>query len=76
MLEVLQRCEELIEETDGVFDVWNLPSPNGTRFDPCGYVKGWSVERAVDLLRARRAGASVEARAKQQSIATNGGNTT
>jgi FAD:protein FMN transferase len=51
VLEVLQRCEELIVETDGVFDVWNLPSPNGTRFDPCGYVKGWSVERAVAMLR-------------------------
>ena len=52
VMEVLQRCEELIVETEGVFDVWNLPSPNGTRFDPCGYVKGWSVERACALLRA------------------------
>ncbi len=50
VLEVLDRCETLLVETDGVFDVWNLPSPNGTRFDPCGYVKGWSVERAVALL--------------------------
>lgn len=50
VLEVLDRCETLVAETDGVFDVWNLPSPNGTRFDPCGYVKGWSVERARDLL--------------------------
>jgi len=50
VLEVLDRCERLITETDGVFDVWNLPSPNGTRFDPCGYVKGWSVERARELL--------------------------
>ena len=48
--EVLQRCGELCAETDGVFDVWSLPSPNGTRFDPCGYVKGWSVQRATDLL--------------------------
>jgi FAD:protein FMN transferase len=50
VLEVLDRCEQLITATDGVFDVWNLPSPNGTRFDPCGYVKGWSVERARELL--------------------------
>jgi len=49
---VLQRCGELCEESDGAFDVWSLPSPNGTRFDPCGYVKGWSVERAADMLRA------------------------
>ncbi|MGB8860520.1 MAG: FAD:protein FMN transferase [Ilumatobacteraceae bacterium] len=48
--EVLQRCGELAEETGGVFDVWSLPSPNGTRFDPCGYVKGWSVQRAARLL--------------------------
>jgi len=50
--EVLQRCGELNEESGGVFDVWSLPSPNGTRFDPCGYVKGWSVERAARYLRA------------------------
>lgn len=49
---VLQRCGELTIETDGVFDVWSLPSPNGTRFDPCGYVKGWSVQRAADHLRS------------------------
>lgn len=49
--EVLQRCGELSEATDGVFDVWSLPSPNGTRFDPCGYVKGWSVQRAARLLK-------------------------
>ena len=47
---VLQRCGELFEETHGVFDVWSLPSPNGTRFDPCGYVKGWSVQRAACIL--------------------------
>ena len=50
VVEVLDRCESLLAETDGVFDVWSLPSPNGTRFDPCGYVKGWSVERALRIL--------------------------
>lgn len=50
VLEVLHRCEQLVAETDGIFDVWRLPSPNGTRFDPCGYVKGWSVQRAAYLL--------------------------
>ncbi|MBU6316446.1 MAG: FAD:protein FMN transferase [Acidobacteria bacterium] len=50
VLEVLRRCDRLVVETGGVFDVWNLPSPNGTRFDPCGYVKGWSVQRAAYLL--------------------------
>lgn len=52
VVEVLERCEGLITETEGVFDVWSLPSPNGTRFDPCGYVKGWSVERARTILEA------------------------
>lgn len=52
MREVLQRCGELDAETGGVFDVWSLPSPNGTRFNPCGYVKGWSVERAAHMLQA------------------------
>jgi thiamine biosynthesis lipoprotein len=50
---VLQRCGELCAETRGAFDVWSLPSPNGTRFDPCGYVKGWSVQRATELLSSR-----------------------
>lgn len=50
---VLQRCGELCEATDGRFDVWSLPSPNGTSFDPCGYVKGWSVQRAARLLHGR-----------------------
>ena len=49
--DVLDRCDELWRMSDGVFDVWNLPSPNGTTFDPCGYVKGWSVQRAADMLR-------------------------
>jgi thiamine biosynthesis lipoprotein len=51
--EVLQRCGELLEATNGLFDVWSLPSPNGTRFDPCGYVKGWSVQRGAHLLGAQ-----------------------
>ncbi|MBI4882591.1 MAG: FAD:protein FMN transferase [Actinobacteria bacterium] len=50
---VLARCGELRDESGGVFDVWSLPSPNGTRFDPCGYVKGWSVQRATELLSSR-----------------------
>jgi thiamine biosynthesis lipoprotein len=50
VVEVLERCETLLLETGGVFDVWDLPSPNGTRFDPCGYVKGWSLEKAAQIL--------------------------
>jgi FAD:protein FMN transferase len=43
---VLSRCESLHEETDGYFDV--LVSG---RLDPSGLVKGWSVDRAAELLR-------------------------
>jgi thiamine biosynthesis lipoprotein len=56
IIDVLERCTSLHLETDGVFDVWSLPSPNGTRFDPCGYVKGWSVECAAGLVEQRSAG--------------------
>lgn len=52
---VLSSCGELRVRTHGVFDVWSLPSPNGTRLNPCGYVKGWSVQRATELLRSRGA---------------------
>ena len=49
--EIVQRCGELAEATDGALDVRSQPPPNGTRFDPCGYVKGWSVQRAAGLVR-------------------------
>lgn len=43
--EVLARCAELEDETDGYFSAY----PDG-RLDPSGYVKGWAIERAADLL--------------------------
>lgn len=42
--EVYARCEELRLETDGYFDV------SAVGGDPSGYVKGWAVDRAADLL--------------------------
>jgi thiamine biosynthesis lipoprotein len=42
---VLQRCEQLREETDGYFDSYASRS-----LDPSGLVKGWSVDRAASLL--------------------------
>lgn len=50
LLEVLDRCASLLIETDGVFDAWAVRSPEGLMFDPSGYVKGWAIERAADLL--------------------------
>lgn len=43
---VMRRCRELAEYTGGCFSAY----PTGS-LDPSGYVKGWSVDRAVDILR-------------------------
>ncbi|MHB1808599.1 MAG: FAD:protein FMN transferase [Solirubrobacteraceae bacterium] len=45
---VLARCELLKRETDGYFDI-SAPIPGGV--DPSGYVKGWAVQLAGELLR-------------------------
>ncbi len=44
---VLARCAELAAETGGYFS-----ARAGGGLDPSGYVKGWAIERASDLLRA------------------------
>jgi FAD:protein FMN transferase len=44
---VLDECERLRSATDGYFDAFATG-----RFDPSGYVKGWSVQVASDRLRA------------------------
>jgi thiamine biosynthesis lipoprotein len=56
ILSVLALCEELYEDTGGAFDVFAVPAPNGSHFDPSGVVKGWSIERAAEIL--ERNGAS------------------
>lgn len=48
--EVLDECRRLRRISGGAFDPWSVPAPNGTRLDPSGYVKGWSVERAADWM--------------------------
>jgi thiamine biosynthesis lipoprotein len=48
--DVLRRCEALRIETDGVFDVFAVPAPNGTSLDPSGLVKGWSIEESAKIL--------------------------
>jgi thiamine biosynthesis lipoprotein len=45
--EVLDRCDDLREETRGYFDAAAV-SESGV--DPSGFVKGWSVDRAAALL--------------------------
>lgn len=50
VLAVLARCDELRDDTRGYFD-----ARAGGRLDPSGLVKGWSVDRAAEIL--ERAGA-------------------
>jgi len=50
--DVLEECELAVRMTQGAFDPWGLAGG----FDPSGVVKGWAVERAVDLLHARGLG--------------------
>ncbi len=47
---VLHQCEQIRLETGGVFDVFEIPAPNGTTLDPSGLVKGWSIEHAATML--------------------------
>ena len=48
LTEVLDLCEQYRIATGGAFDV-RLP---GRPLDPCAVVKGWSVQRAAELLTA------------------------
>ncbi|MEV2210257.1 FAD:protein FMN transferase [Streptomyces sp. NPDC050997] len=48
LTEILDLCEHYRVATGGAFDV-RLP---GRGLDPCAVVKGWSVQRAAELLRA------------------------
>ena len=53
--DVLTLCESVREETSGAFDIGCVPAPNGSTLDPSGLVKGWSIERAAELLEANGA---------------------
>lgn len=46
--DVLSLCEELREETQGVFNAWSCRADG--LLDPSGVVKGWAVERAAGIL--------------------------
>jgi thiamine biosynthesis lipoprotein len=48
---VIDRCIALRDETGGYFDATALGSGQG-QIDPTGLVKGWSVDRAAELLTA------------------------
>lgn len=46
---VLDACAALFRESDGLFDAWHA-SLDG-RLDPSGYVKGWAIGEAIEILR-------------------------
>jgi len=48
--EILELCETVRHDSDGAFDPWAVPAPNGSTFDPSGIVKGWAVQRAAETL--------------------------
>ncbi len=50
--QVLLQCHDLNEITNGCFDAFAVPAPNGTNLDPSGFVKGWAIERAAAMLEA------------------------
>ncbi len=50
---VLRLCEAVRHETNGCFDAFGVPAPNGTHLETSGLVKGWAIERAAELLESR-----------------------
>lgn len=52
VIEVLALCDGLRDDTNGAFDALVVPAPNGSLLDPSGVVKGWSIERASEILEA------------------------
>ena len=48
MQSILESCERLRDETDGFFDARTVRGD----LDPSGLVKGWSVDRAAEILEA------------------------
>jgi hypothetical protein len=78
LVEVLDLCERYRVATGGAFDA-RLP---GRGLDPCAIVKGWSVQRAAELLRdagARRfclnAGGDVAAGPSRKAVQRHGTDT-
>ncbi len=48
--EVLSECRRLTRLTNGAFDAFAVPAPNGTHVDPSGLVKGWAIQRAAGII--------------------------
>lgn len=46
---ILEICDSLYEESDGIFDAWHAGRDGG--LEPAGYVKGWAIGVAGAILR-------------------------
>lgn len=53
--EVLRLCKSVKESTKGWFDPWAMPGG----VDPTGLVKGWAVERALEILQDSQVSAAL-----------------
>lgn len=47
--QILNVCDELYEESGGIFDAWHAGRDG--KLEPAGYVKGWAIGVAANLLR-------------------------
>ena len=47
--QILDVCDALYEESGGIFDAWHAGRDGG--LEPAGYVKGWAIGVAAQLLR-------------------------
>jgi FAD:protein FMN transferase len=48
LTEVIKRCRQAEEQTDGYFSAWA-----GEAFDPSGYVKGWAIAEAAKAIQGQ-----------------------
>jgi FAD:protein FMN transferase len=51
MHRILDQCEQYSIETNGAFDI-HIPAPNGTHLETSGYIKGWAIQQAAELLQS------------------------
>lgn len=48
--EVLRLCEDMTAQTNGCFNAFSVPAPNGTNLETSGLVKGWAIEHSARLV--------------------------
>lgn len=48
--DVLALCDIVNDDTNGAFNAFEVPAPNGSMFNPSGLVKGWALEISAEIL--------------------------